>query len=53
MGELLMAAPALSRGVMHVHGLHNLFAIVTPNPSRSNAVRAITARLETEKEYLS
>jgi hypothetical protein len=27
MGELLMATPALSRGVMYVRGLHTLFAI--------------------------
>lgn len=27
MGEVIMATPALSRGVMYVRGLHSLFAI--------------------------
>ncbi len=31
MGELLMATPALSRGVMYVRGLRSLFAIGRPD----------------------
>jgi hypothetical protein len=27
MGEVLMATPAISQGVMYVRGLHSLFAI--------------------------
>lgn len=30
MGEVLMATPAISRGVIYVRGLKNLFAIAGP-----------------------
>jgi outer membrane protein assembly factor BamB len=33
MGELLMATPALSQGVMYVRAVHSLFAVGQPKPT--------------------